>query len=469
MLREVAAGLFASGGTSISAALESADMVLRRRTSRNPVTGVLLLSDGQSSDREASQSAARSIVAQGGVVHTFGFGSDHDAAMMNGIAVEGGGNFTFIERYDTIRESFAACIGSLTDIVAQNMKVRLTAAAGITFGRVYSAYPVTQNAENTSCELTVGDLCDGERRDILVTLNIPVLASPGAAPISVLDAALSYSRPNSTVLSHAATVITLDRPAAEALPADATVRDVEVDLHRNRVAATAAMAEALTNASSGRYDAVRRVLTEAQESIRGSVSAGEDVSEALLEDLQACASRLSSREADARGGRNYVMQAATSHSRQKAFYTPGSSNAAMWCGRNSMAVSDAVYSTRSAEEIHADCFESPASSAMPKAMQKMAARKKAGGDMCLPVRSATVTYSSPSMFHPPSYDPLGVLPSTADVPIAAVSELLPPKPVSSGPAPPPPHPGKRRAVATAPPPVTQTTATLQAKFAHAHP
>jgi hypothetical protein len=175
------------------------------------------------------------------------------------------------------------------------------------------------------------------------------------------------------------------------------------------------------------------VLKEAQDTIRASVSAGEDVSEALLEDLQACATRLSSRETDAHGGRNYVMQAATSHSRQKAFYTPGSSNAAMWCGRKSMSVSDDVYATRGASEISAGCDASPASSAMPRAMQKMAAKKKAGGDMCSPAVDLR-SFSSPAVATPPKA-PIDVLhmfsPESVSAPIAPLpavtgASLLPP-------------------------------------------
>ena len=65
--------------------------------------------------------------------------------------VQGNGTFTFIETLDTVRESFAACIGSLTDVVAQNVTLELQPCNGVTIKKVRMRCLCTYVSEHIRC------------------------------------------------------------------------------------------------------------------------------------------------------------------------------------------------------------------------------------------------------------------------------------------------------------------------------
>jgi len=44
-------------------------------------------------------------------VHTFGYGNDHDANIMNQIAKLGNGDFYFVNDLEKVAETFVDCIG----------------------------------------------------------------------------------------------------------------------------------------------------------------------------------------------------------------------------------------------------------------------------------------------------------------------------------------------------------------------
>ncbi|KAM0829994.1 hypothetical protein ACQ4PT_066511 [Festuca glaucescens] len=101
--------LVAHGGTNIGEGLCVAAQVLDDRRHRNAVASIMLLSNGQDAFTEGRNHAANyinlvpsSLTYNGSgnrtpVVHTFGFGADHDAAAMHTIAESTGGTFSFVE------------------------------------------------------------------------------------------------------------------------------------------------------------------------------------------------------------------------------------------------------------------------------------------------------------------------------------------------------------------------------------
>ncbi len=143
-------GVRASGGTNVSTGLHLALRLLRERTHRNAVSTVLLLSDG--CDGGGGLTACTPITQSlrtecGACVHTFGFGSDHDPALMNGIAEVGSGSFTFVERLESVAESFSACLGAVTDVVGQQVVLTVSGAHGCTITRVSTPYAITSSGD----------------------------------------------------------------------------------------------------------------------------------------------------------------------------------------------------------------------------------------------------------------------------------------------------------------------------------
>merc|ERR1719284_1342427 len=104
--KAAASQLTAGGGTSIAAGLNVALSVMEQRRQRNKVSAIMLLTDGQDGSTrhrlpELMQRAAQANCA----VYAFGFGSDHDAALLSDIAERAQTPFTFVEETDKIREA----------------------------------------------------------------------------------------------------------------------------------------------------------------------------------------------------------------------------------------------------------------------------------------------------------------------------------------------------------------------------
>merc|ERR1719191_131068 len=111
--------LQANGGTSIAAGLDSGLLGMEQRRQRNKVSAILLLTDGQdSSTRRQIPDLVRRAAAANCAIYAFGFGADHDAALLSEIAEQAQTPFTFVENTSKIREAFAGAVGGLSSIVA---------------------------------------------------------------------------------------------------------------------------------------------------------------------------------------------------------------------------------------------------------------------------------------------------------------------------------------------------------------
>merc|ERR1711933_689700 len=87
---------------------------------------IFLLTDGQD---YASRSHLQGIVdrarAAQNAVYTFGFGADHDSAMLSSIAESAQTPFTYVEQVDSIKEAFAGTVGGLMCISAQQIELSI--------------------------------------------------------------------------------------------------------------------------------------------------------------------------------------------------------------------------------------------------------------------------------------------------------------------------------------------------------
>lgn len=112
----------ATGGTNIAAAMDVTLAILSQRRFKNPVTSVLLLSDGLD---EGAQERCQNLLEQYAIqdsftINTFGYGSDHDAELMDDIAKFKDGTFYYIEKVDDVGECFADCVGGLISVIAKD-------------------------------------------------------------------------------------------------------------------------------------------------------------------------------------------------------------------------------------------------------------------------------------------------------------------------------------------------------------
>merc|ERR1712151_823754 len=182
--------LAAGGGTSIAAGLDTALAVMERRGQRNKVSAILLLTDGQDrSTKERIPELLRRAAAANCSIYAFGFGRDHDAALLSEISEHARTPFTFVEDTSMIGEAFAGAVGGLTSIVAQ--KVVLSLKCQVPLKTVHTPFPMHRISE-MEATVTIPDMFAMERRDILVELSVPA-DGDGACQTVLLEASARYA------------------------------------------------------------------------------------------------------------------------------------------------------------------------------------------------------------------------------------------------------------------------------------
>uniref|UniRef100_A0A5B6YL50 RING-type E3 ubiquitin transferase n=1 Tax=Davidia involucrata TaxID=16924 RepID=A0A5B6YL50_DAVIN len=329
-------GLISNGGTNIAEGLKKGAKVMVDRKWKNPVSSIILLSDGQDTYTVSSPGGAHprtgyqsllpfSIHRNGGTglhipVHVFGFGADHDAAAMHSISETSGGTFSFIEAESVIQDAFAQCIGGLLSVVVQELQVRVECVhPRLQLGSIKAgSYKSNVMSDARIGFIDVGDLYAEEERDFLVTLDIPVDGSSNE--MSLLKVKCVYRDPitkeSANLEEEEANEVKIDRPEVTGqLPVS-----MEVNRQQNRLRAAEAIAEARAAAERDDLAAAVSVLECCRKVLSETVSAqaGDQLCVALGAELKEMQERMANRRVYEASGRAYVLSGLSSHSWQRA-------------------------------------------------------------------------------------------------------------------------------------------------------
>ncbi|XP_059291799.1 E3 ubiquitin-protein ligase WAV3-like [Lycium ferocissimum] len=328
--------LSSNGGTNIAEALKKSAKIMTERKWKNPVSSIILLSDGQDTYTVNSPSVAatqinyRSLLpvsmqrinAASGLhipVHAFGFGADHDAVSMHSISEASGGTFSFIEAESVIQDAFAQCIGGLLSVVVQELRVEAECVHPVL--RLSSikagSYNSSLTSDNRSGNIEVGDLYADEERDFLVMIDIPA-DNRSSNDMTLVKFKCTYRDPLSKDL------VTLDDVREVKIERPDTIGQLvvsmEVDKQRNRLRSAEAMAEARAAAENGDLGAAVSVLERCRIKLSETVSAqaGDRLCLALDAELTEMQERMANRRVYETSGRAYVLSGLSSHSWQRA-------------------------------------------------------------------------------------------------------------------------------------------------------
>uniref|UniRef100_A0A0C9RQ28 TSA: Wollemia nobilis Ref_Wollemi_Transcript_3992_2971 transcribed RNA sequence n=1 Tax=Wollemia nobilis TaxID=56998 RepID=A0A0C9RQ28_9CONI len=346
--------LVSTGGTNIAEGLRKGAKVLEDRRERNPVSSIMLLSDGQDTYNIGNQwdvayTNSRSAsdyhcllpgsirhASQHGLaqlpVHTFGFGSDHDAAAMHAIAEVSGGTFSFIETESIIQDAFAQCIGGLLSVMIQDVQVAITCANSDVQVIAIQAGSYVSNIIDGGQQgfVKIGDFYAEEERDFLVDVKLPGLLSSvdgsSSNDMKVLNATCTYRNtvPQETIQTMVKELF-IERPESISMEQNSVC--LEVDRQRNRLSTANSIAEAKACADRGDLSTAQSILASrrlaVQESLAGK--AGDQLCRALESELTAIQERMANMQLYENSGRPYILSAHSSHSQQRAT-TRGTSN-----------------------------------------------------------------------------------------------------------------------------------------------
>ncbi|KAK9669892.1 hypothetical protein RND81_13G161600 [Saponaria officinalis] len=337
---EAVNSLRANGSTNIIAGLKLAVQVLEQRTQKNPVASFILLSDGQDNQNgygaeflqslrhlpacirvNATDEASTDVVSV--PVHTFGFGSDHDATALHAIADGSGGTFSYIESVEIIQDAFAQCIGGLLSVVAQDVKIHVHSGLpegvrirSISSGRYRNSI---ENDENLHGIVYVGDVYAEEEKQFLVNISVP--QEPESLTTKLLEVKCSYKDPISNESVTTETIIVeIRRPLTEDLSEEDTQVCLEVDRERNRTLISEGIAQAQVMAERGDVEEAREFLSQRRVRLMASASAqaGDRMSGLLDSDVRQIEARMTSKAMYEAGGRAYAYSKGSSHGYQRA-------------------------------------------------------------------------------------------------------------------------------------------------------
>ncbi|KAK3162492.1 hypothetical protein QOZ80_1BG0090160 [Eleusine coracana subsp. coracana] len=270
--------LMDEGSTNIGDGLRVAAQVLDGRRHRNAVASIILLSDGQD-NHTLSRGMGYSYVdlvprslrrgadnRSSPPVHTFGFGTDHDAAAMHAIAEVAGGTFSFIENQAAVQDSFAQCIGGLLSVAVQEARLKVECLdAGVRVRAVKSGcYESRVDADGRAASVDVGELYAEEERRFLLFVDVPVSAGAGRNGDAEKDVtrlikvSCTYKdAATGQAVDVAGEDAVVERPVVVSADAEPSV---EVARERFRVEATEDIAASQAAAERGAFAEAARIL-----------------------------------------------------------------------------------------------------------------------------------------------------------------------------------------------------------------
>jgi len=192
--------------TNIAAGLETAFNSMIERKTKNQITGVLLLSDGQDNQ----------YFRRGGLVvdqffakwdekmskdeytlHSFGYGNDHDENLLNEIAQKKGGTFNYVKDIELVSDSFVDCLAGLTSVVGKNAVVDIDLLSSsffpeIRFKKTYGSQ--FSGSDMIKRTLTLNNLTKGYNKDFVFEITLDRSENTeiiqGTVEISVVNAKL---------------------------------------------------------------------------------------------------------------------------------------------------------------------------------------------------------------------------------------------------------------------------------------
>ena len=156
--------------TAVNVAL---DIVLQRKA-KNPLTGMILISDTSDGIKRAQMDLVTArLDAANTPVHALGYGKSHDPSPLWMISNHTNGTYTFVKEWYHLRDSLAGVVGGLMSIAITNMKLHLD--CGENESRVTKISGSSQaivSADGKDADIELRELRHGEVREILVELSL---------------------------------------------------------------------------------------------------------------------------------------------------------------------------------------------------------------------------------------------------------------------------------------------------------
>lgn len=146
-----------------------------QRKSRNPVSGMILVSDASDSTRRAQMDLVLARAEAANMpIHSFGYGRSHDPASLWLMSNHTSGTYTFVKDWYDLRTCLAGCVGGMMSIGLLNMKLHMKIIDGQRFRiRKVSGGPSSiLSTDGNNVDIDVGELRYGECKEMLIECEL---------------------------------------------------------------------------------------------------------------------------------------------------------------------------------------------------------------------------------------------------------------------------------------------------------
>jgi len=347
------AQLQAGGGTDIYAGMKLGTEILTNRRTKNPVSTMFLLTDGQDRDNTVQKmELARNLRSSNCSLFVFGFGSDHDSEHMAAIAEAGEGTFCYIDTDETVVDAFGGTIGTLqggsamTDIVLSLETSNQVSISQMLTGKYVS---IVGGLNRNIATVQFKNLYQGEVREVLMQLSVPAVSAPVEEYNLFSVTAVFTISTTSQILQTDVASLVVKRQAGNHPDLLSVQRDLAVDVQINRIEAMNAIERAIQAADQNDFTSANTIINNALNKVSTSPSmiANNRISVSLLADLREASSKVKSKsEYQSRGGRSAMTEACAENNYQRSCYTKVGKVAKYQTSSSNM-VQERAYSARS--------------------------------------------------------------------------------------------------------------------------
>ena len=175
-IKKVIHSLHKKDKTNITAAIRTAQNALGNRLTSNPVSAMFLLSDGKHNVGQCNMST----LFGGGhgplyTLHTYGYGDDHDAHLMQSMAQSKGGNYYFISDINRVDECFMDSLGLVMTTMgtAATIKVKFAQSSDISRVVITKTYGAFCKAiSEDEAEFRIHNLYAGMKKDFMIDVQL---------------------------------------------------------------------------------------------------------------------------------------------------------------------------------------------------------------------------------------------------------------------------------------------------------
>ncbi|KAF8448963.1 Pleckstrin homology domain-containing protein [Boletus edulis BED1] len=158
----------------VTAVNHGLDVVLQRK-SRNPISGMILVSDAADSTRRAQMDLVLARAEAANMpIHSFGYGRSHDPASLWLMSNHTSGTYTFVKDWYDLQACLAGCVGGMMSIGLLNMKLHMKIIDGQRFRiRKVSGGPSSiLSTDGHNVDVDVGELRYGECKEMLIECEL---------------------------------------------------------------------------------------------------------------------------------------------------------------------------------------------------------------------------------------------------------------------------------------------------------